>query len=84
MEDGIRYIVQINVNGKGWNNYRAARHSKGYSLTAEESLAYMATLPATVKTWQKSETGGIKVEVPATYRVIKSECVDGLITQSLV
>jgi hypothetical protein len=62
-----RYIVQINIEGKGWVAYMAkgARKTGRYSLTPQEAFTYLWTL-----------TEGV-------FRVIKSVEEDGLINQSV-
>jgi len=68
MEITTRYIVQINIEGKGWVAYvaKSARKSGRYTLTPQEAFAYLATLKDGV------------------FRVIKSTVEDGLINQSVV
>jgi hypothetical protein len=69
MADGVRYIVQIKVEGKGWVVYAPKGHTrKGrYTLTVEESAAYLKTLP-----------------VEGSYRIVRSTLADGLLNQEVV
>ena len=64
----VRYIVQVNVEGKGWTAYVAygSRKSGRYTLTPQEAFAYLWTLKDGV------------------FRVVKSVVEDGLINQSVV
>jgi hypothetical protein len=85
MADGVRYIVQIKVEGKSWADYNKTPARKvRYTLTPGEAFAYMATLPATVKVWHKGDVEAVKVEVAAEYRVISSTKADGLLNQAVV
>lgn len=82
--DGTRYFVQVNINAQGWTTYVPKSRRSGYTLTAEEAFAYMATLPATVKVWSTDADGQrVQVDGNAYYRVVKSVCQDGMITQTL-
>lgn len=84
--DGTRYFVQVNIDAQGWTTYVPKSRRSGYTLTADESFAYMATLPATVKVrGTETDDHGNRVykDANAYYRVVKSVCQDGMITQTL-
>jgi hypothetical protein len=90
MADGVRYIVQIKVEGKDWADYGKTHARKGrYTLTSGEAFAYMATLPATARVWKTEnyDNGSakrVRVEVAAEYRVISSVKTYGLISQKIL
>lgn len=69
MTDGMRFIVQINVEGKGWTAYvkPKTRRTGKYTLTIQEAAAYLTTLPT-----------------ENNYRIVQSTCSSGLINQKVV
>jgi len=41
----VRFIVQVNIEGKGWVTYTTRRNAPHrYTLTAQEAFAYLWTL----------------------------------------